>query len=100
MENILHLIVIFIAISVTQAVIVFMYRRKPSSQIVLWANLGLLIVGILFSLVGYLVALGEPGSWAGVGFLILIMTSLITVGISLLISMFTLLLLKRHKKTT
>jgi hypothetical protein len=72
------------------------YLRNKTNQIFLslLPNLGLLIVGIIISVVGYVVALGETGSWAGLGLIILLMITFITTTISTLVSLLLIFVVK------
>lgn len=78
-----------ILIAITQTFIYLRLKKTYQFKFVLYGNLILLGVGVLFSVIGLIVAQGEPGSWAGLGFIILLMvtviTTLISSGASLLI---------------
>jgi hypothetical protein len=64
----------------------------------LFGNLILLGVGVLFSVIGLIVAQGEPGSWAGLGFIILLMVTVITTLISSGASLLMYVILKPTSK--
>jgi hypothetical protein len=72
------------------------YLRKKTNQIFLplLPNLGLFGFGIIISGIGYVVALNETGSWAGLGLIILLMVTVITTIISTLISLLIIFLIK------
>ncbi len=79
----------FFAITITQSLIYMNLAKKLQWKIVVLGNLMLLGMGVLFSVVGLIVAQSEPGSWAGLGFIILlsmtIITTIISSGISVII---------------
>jgi hypothetical protein len=83
-----------IAVVVFTQVFVF-YTLKKTNQIFvsLLPNVGLFLVGIILSFIGYVVALNEPGSWAGLGLIILLMLTLIVTTISSLVSLFLVFLM-------
>jgi len=57
-----------------------------------------LAAGVTLSLIGYLVAQGEPGSWAGLGLIILLMITMMTSVISLGVSILLYIVLKPKVK--
>jgi hypothetical protein len=98
MEEILFFVILVAVVVLTQAIVFRIIKNTNQIILALLPNIGLLGIGILFSLVGYVVAMGEPGSWAGLGFIILLMVSLITTGISTLISLMVIFLFKSTTK--
>jgi hypothetical protein len=98
MEEILFFVILVAVVVLTQTIVFRIIKNTNQIILALLPNIGLLGIGILFSLVGYVVAMGEPGSWAGLGFIILLMVSLITTGISTLISLMVIFLFKSTTK--
>jgi hypothetical protein len=98
MEEILFFVILVAVVVLTQAIVFRIIKNTNQIILALLPNIGLLGIGILFSLVGYVVAMGEPGSWAGLGFIILLMVSLITTGISTLVSLMVIFLFKSTTK--
>jgi hypothetical protein len=98
MEEILFFVILVAVVVLTQAIVFRIIKNTNQIILALLPNIGLLGIGILFSLVGYVVAMGEPGSWAGLGFIILLMVSLITTGISTMISLMVIFLFKSTTK--
>lgn len=93
-QNFVPFLIPTIAITVTQMMIYKNLIKRRDWKIVLFGNLVLLGVGVLFSLIGYLVARGEPGSWAGLGLIILLMVTLMTTAVSIGISVVIYVMLK------
>jgi hypothetical protein len=94
MEDILFFIVVTAMVVVTQALVFFIRNRTNQIGLALLPNLGLLGIGLILSIIGYVVAMGEPGSWADLGFIILLMVTFITTGISTLISLILIFVIK------
>ena len=76
--------------------VLVVYIRKQTNRIFLslLPNLGLLGIGIVISLIGYVVALSESGSWPGLGLIILLMVTFIVTTISTFISILIVFLIK------
>ncbi len=88
-QNVIPFLVPVTSVFITQMLIYQNLLKKREWKVVIVGNLILLAAGVTLSLIGYLVAQGEPGSWAGLGLIILLMitmmTSLISFGISTLV---------------
>jgi len=94
MEGILVFLTAVAMVVVTQAVVLFIRNKTKQVPLALLPNVGLLGVGIILSFVGYIVALSEPGSIPGIGFMILMLVTLITTGISTFISLLFIVIIK------
>jgi hypothetical protein len=94
MEDILFFVVVAAMVVVTQALVFFIRNRTNQIGLALLPNLGLLGIGLIVSITGYVVAMGEPGSWADLGFIILLMVTFITTGISTLTSLALIFVIK------
>ena len=99
-QNFIPFVIPTIAISMTQFLIYMNLVKNLQWKTVIFGNLILLGVGVLFSIIGLIVAQGEPGSWAGLGFIILLIMSLITAVVSTFISVVMMLLLKAKQKAS
>lgn len=99
-QNFIPFVIPTIAISMTQILIYMNLVKNPQWKVVIFGNLILLGVGVLFSIIGLIVAQGEPGSWAGLGFIILLIMSLITTVVSTFISVVMLMILKAKQKAS
>jgi hypothetical protein len=89
----LFLTLIAIVVGV-QALVIYIRNQTKQIFLSLLPNLGLLGLGIVLSLVGYVVALGETGSWAGLGFIILLLVTFMTTTISTLVSLVLIFVIK------
>jgi hypothetical protein len=94
MEGILVFLIAVAMVVVTQAVVLFIRNKTKQVALALLPNVGLLGVGIILSFVGYIVALSESGSIPGIGFMILMLVTLITTGISTFISLLFIVIIK------
>jgi hypothetical protein len=94
MEDILFFVTVVALVVVTQALVFFIRNRTKKITFALLPNLGLLGIGLILSITGYVVAMGEPGSWADLGFIILLMVTFISTGISTLISLILIFVVK------
>lgn len=94
MDNILFFITLVGLVVVTQALV--LYIRDKTKQVILslLPNLGLLALGLVLSFIGYIVALNEPGSWADLGLIIMLMITLISTTISTLTSLLLVFVIK------
>lgn len=99
-QNFIPFVIPTVAISMTQILIYMNLVKNPQWKVVIFGNLILLGVGVLFSIIGLIVAQGEPGSWAGLGFIILLIMSLITTVVSTFISVVMLMILKAKQKAS
>jgi hypothetical protein len=97
-QNFIPFLIPSIAIAITQTLIYLNLKKTYQFKIVLFGNLILLGVGVLFSVIGLIVAQGEPGSWAGLGFIILLMVTVITTLISSGASLLMYVILKPTSK--
>jgi hypothetical protein len=97
-QNFIPFLIPTLAIAMTQTIIYIFLTKNHHWKFVVLGNLILLSVGVLFSLIGFVVAQGEPGSWAGLGFVILLMISFITTIISIGISIILYMFLKPKRK--
>ncbi|MGA0875827.1 MAG: hypothetical protein ACO3QN_02410 [Bacilli bacterium] len=80
----------------TQVVTYLLLKKTTRLKMVIIPNLSLFGLGFVISFVGYLLALGEPGSWAGLGFTILIIVTLIATAISVGLSLVMFTFLKKR----
>ena len=87
MEEVLFFLTVIALVVVTQTLVFVIRNRTNQIGLALLPNVGLLLIGVVLSVTGYVVAIGEPGSWADLGFIILLMVTFITTGISTLISL-------------
>lgn len=99
-QNFIPFVIPTIAISMTQILIYMNLVKNLQWKVVIFGNLILLGVGVLFSIIGLIVAQGEPGSWAGLGFIILLIMSLITTVVSTFISVVMMMILKAKQKAS
>ncbi len=97
-QNVIPFLVPGILIAITQTFIYLRLKKTYQFKFVLFGNLILLGVGVLFSVIGLIVAQGEPGSWAGLGFIILLMVTTITTLISSGASLLMYVILKPTSK--
>lgn len=93
-QNFVPFLIPVISVAITQTFIYLNLKKAHHFKVVILGNLILLVIGILFSLIGLIVAQGEPGSWAGLGFIILLMVTIITTLISSGVSLLMFVLLK------
>jgi hypothetical protein len=93
-QNPLLLLTLIAVVVGVQALVIYLRNKTNQIFLSLLPNLGLLIVGIIISVVGYVVALGETGSWAGLGLIILLMITFITTTISTLVSLLLIFVVK------
>jgi hypothetical protein len=93
-QNPLLLLTLIAVVVGVQALVIYLRNKTNQFFLSLLPNLGLLIVGIIISVVGYVVALGETGSWAGLGLIILLMITFITTTISTLVSLLLIFVVK------
>lgn len=94
MEEVLVFLTVIALVVVTQALVFVIRNRTNQIGLALLPNVGLLLIGLVLSVTGYVVAIGEPGSWADLGFIILLMVTFITTGISTLISLVLIFVVK------
>jgi len=94
MEEVLFFLTVIALVVVTQALVFVIRNRTNQIGLALLPNVGLLLIGVVLSVTGYVVAIGEPGSWADLGFIILLMVTFITTGISTLISLVLIFVVK------
>ena len=94
MEEVLFFLTVIALVVVTQALVFVIKNRTNQIGLALLPNVGLLLIGFVLSVTGYVVAIGEPGSWADLGFIILLMVTFITTGISTLISLVLIFVVK------
>ena len=94
MEEVLFFLTVIVLVVVTQALVFVIRNRTNQIGLALLPNVGLLLIGFVLSVTGYVVAIGEPGSWADLGFIILLMVTFITTGISTLISLVLIFVVK------
>jgi len=94
MEDVLFFLILVVMVVITQALVIFIRDKTHRLALALLPNLGLLGIGLVLSIIGYVVAMGEPGSWAGLGFIILLMVTFITTGISTLTSLALIFVIK------
>lgn len=80
----------------TQVVTYLLLKKTTRLKMVIIPNLSLFGLGFVISFVGYLLALGEPGSWAGLGFTILMIVTLIATAISVGLSLVMFTFLKKR----
>lgn len=80
----------------TQAVTYFLLKKSTQLKVIIIPNLSLFGLGFVISVIGYLLALGEPGSWAGLGFTILMVVTLIATAISVALSFIMFTLMKKR----
>lgn len=99
-QNLIPFVVPTIAITMTQILIYMNLVKNLQWKIVIYGNLILLGLGVLFSIIGLIVAQGEPGSWAGLGFIILLMVTMITTVVSTFISVVMMMILKAKQKAS
>ncbi len=92
------LFLILVAVMVGVQVLVVYLRHKTNKIFLsLLPNVGLLVIGVIISVIGYVVALSEPGSWPGLGLIILLMVTFLVTIISTLISLLIVFLIKPTK---
>ena len=94
MEEVLFFLTVIALVVVTQVLVFVIRNRTNQISLALLPNVGLLLIGLVLSVTGYVVAIGEPGSWADLGFIILLMVTFITTGISTLISLVLIFVVK------
>ena len=94
MEEVLFFLTVIALVVVTQTLVFVIRNRTNQIGLALLPNVGLLLIGVVLSVTGYVVAIGEPGSWADLGFIILLMVTFITTGISTLISLVLIFVVK------
>ena len=94
MEDVLFFLTVIALVVVTQVLVFVIRNRTNQIGLALLPNVGLLLIGLVLSVTGYVVAIGEPGSWADLGFIILLMVTFITTGISTLISLVLIFVVK------
>ena len=95
MEEVLFFLTVIALVVVTQALVFVIRNRTNQIGLALLPNVGLLLIGVVLSVTGYVVVIGEPGiGWADLGFIILLMVTFITTGISTLISLVLIFVVK------
>ena len=93
-QNPLLLLTLIAVVVGVQALVIYIRNQTNQIFLSLLPNLALLTIGIIISVVGYVVALGETGSWAGLGLIILLMITFITTTISTLVSLLLIFVVK------
>ena len=93
-QNPLLLLTLIAVVVGVQALVIYIRNQTNQIFLSLLPNLALLTIGIIISVVGYVVALGETGSWAGLGLIILLMITFITTTISILVSLLLIFIVK------
>lgn len=82
-----------------QVLVVYLRHKTKNFFLSLLPNVGLLVLGLIISVIGYVVALSEPGSWPGLGLIILLIVTFLVTTISTLISLLIVFLIKPTKPT-
>ena len=85
-------------VGIVQSIVYLIYRRTNQIFLALLPNLGVFLIGVTVTIVGYVVALSEAGSWAGLGAIILFMLTLFATLVSFLTSGLLIYLLNTLKK--
>jgi hypothetical protein len=85
----------------TQGLVYLIYKKTHQFAIALTPNLGLFALGIIVSIIFFIIGSSQPGNWADLGFIIMIMLTVFTTLASTLTSvLFVYLLAKNQKKST
>ena len=102
MDSILFFITLVALVVVTQALVAYIHDKTKQVFLSLLPNVGLLALGLVLSTIGYFVALNEPGNWADLGLIIMLMITVISTTISTLISLLLVFVIKpiRAKSST
>jgi hypothetical protein len=98
-QNPLWLLTLIALVVGVQVLVVYLRHQTKKIVLSLLPNVGLLVIGLIISVIGYVVALSEPGSWPGLGLIILLMMTFIVTIISTFISLFLNLLIKPTPRT-
>jgi hypothetical protein len=85
-------------VGVTQYGVYLIYQRTKRIYLAMLPNLGVFALGVIVTIVGYVVALSEPSSWAGLGALILFFLTLFATFVSTITSGLMIYLLTILKK--
>lgn len=83
----------------TQFASYLLLKRRLHLASIILPNISLLGFGLVVSVIGFIVAIGEPNSWAGLGLIILLMITFVSVLISLGLSMLIFVFLKHQAKS-
>ena len=98
-SNPLLLLTLIALVVGVQALVIYIRNQTNQIFLSLLPNLGLLTIGTIISVVGYVIALGEPGSWAGLGLIILLVITFMTTTISTLVSLLLIFIIKPTRPT-
>lgn len=93
-QNPLLLLTLIAVIVGVQVLVVYLRHKTKKIFLSLLPNVGLFVFGLIISGIGYVVALSEPGSWPGLGLIILLMVTFIVTTISTLMSLLIVFLIK------
>lgn len=85
----------------TQGLVYLIYKKTHQFAISLTPNLGLFGLGLIVSLIFFAIGSTQPGSWADLGFIIMmVLTVFATLASTLTSVLFLYLLAKNQKKPT
>jgi hypothetical protein len=85
-------------VGITQYGVYLIYQRTQNILISMLPNLGVFVLGVIITIVGYVIALSEPSSWAGLGAMILFFLTLFATFVSTITSGLMIYLLTILKK--
>jgi len=85
-------------VGITQYGVYLIYQRTQNILISMLPNLGVFVLGVIITIIGYVVALSEPSSWAGLGAIILFFLTLFATFVSTITSGLMIYLLTILKK--
>lgn len=98
METFFLILIGLILVGLIQGLVYLIYQRTQHFFLAILPNLGLFVVGLMVTFLGFVIALFEPGSWAGFGATIIFLLVLIATFISTITSTLLIYLIKQIKK--
>jgi uncharacterized membrane protein YcjF (UPF0283 family) len=82
----------------TQGLVYWLYKKTHHFAIALTPNLGLFGLGLIVSIIFFVIGSTQPGNWADLGFIIMMMLTVFATFASTLTSVLLLYLLSKKQK--
>jgi uncharacterized membrane protein YcjF (UPF0283 family) len=98
MNDLMSFIIALPFFLLTQGLVYLIYKKTHQFAIALTPNLGLFGLGLIVSLIFFVIGSTQAGSWADLGFIILMMLTIFATLASTLTSVLFLYLLAKNQK--
>jgi chromate transport protein ChrA len=82
-----------------QWLVFWIYKKTNRYALALTPNLGLFVVGLVVSLILFIIGSSQPGNWDDLGLIIMLMMTVFATFASTITSVLLLYLLSKKKKT-